>query len=95
MYVCIYVCVFHINTDVFDTGTGKDFNVYFKRAWIGGTMHVICQTLHDIQKDEEMLVEYGQNYWENIHDDTAAIDDSEESKENANDNSNANDGQAH
>ena len=45
-------------------------------------MHVVCQALRDIKPGDEILVEYGDNYWDNIHDDTshAPEDDQEETK---------------
>jgi len=44
----------------------KSANVHFKRAWIGGKMKVVVQTLENIESGEELLVDYGEQYWEAI-----------------------------
>eukprot|EP01117_Protostelium_nocturnum_P019186 TRINITY_DN824_c0_g1_i1.p1 TRINITY_DN824_c0_g1~~TRINITY_DN824_c0_g1_i1.p1 ORF type:complete len:407 (-),score=151.04 TRINITY_DN824_c0_g1_i1:165-1385(-) len=48
------------------SGTSKESNVHFKRAWLSGKMHVICQALQEIHPGDELLVEYGERYWENV-----------------------------
>lgn len=44
--------------------TGKPVNVQFILAWIGGCLHLFVVSVSDIKKDEEILIDYGEEYWD-------------------------------
>lgn len=48
--------------------TGRDVNVQFILAWIGGTLHLFVVCIKDIAADEELLIDYGNEYWDVLSD---------------------------
>ena len=43
-------------------------NVQFILAWIGGSLHLMVVAVNDIAKGEEILIDYGEEYWEVLQD---------------------------
>ena len=48
--------------------TGRPVNVQFILAWIGGSLHLMVVAVNDIAKGEEILIDYGEEYWEVLQD---------------------------
>ncbi len=54
-------------------------------AWIGGSLHLFVVCIKDIVKDEELLIDYGSEYWDVLSDwnDSQAENKENESKASA------------
>lgn len=48
--------------------TGRPVNVQFILAWVGGSLHLFVVSVADIRKGEEILIDYGEEYWEVLQD---------------------------
>ena len=59
--------------------TGRSINVQFILAWIGGCLHLFVVSVVDIKKDEELLIDYGAEYWSVLQDWHDANDDETDS----------------
>jgi SET domain-containing protein len=46
-------------------GIGEHENIEFKKMWVGGCMRVFAVACTDIQKGQELLADYGEDYWQN------------------------------
>lgn len=57
--------------------TGKPVNVQFILAWIGGCLHLFVVSIADIKKGEEILIDYGEEYWSVLEDWHQSSNDSE------------------
>jgi len=46
--------------------TNRPYNVTFKKMFLDGIMRVFVQVILDIKKGTELLVDYGDGYWDNL-----------------------------
>jgi len=46
--------------------TNRPYNVTFKKMFLDGIMRVYVQCVLDVKKGEELLVDYGDGYWDNL-----------------------------